>query len=97
MQRLDALTAQNHTEFDAILTRLTAEEGGLNPGECVRIDLEGAFRADPHAPNEDVNWDQVEEAQMRARLEGLPDGYWATLRGSGCADTLYFDVLRLDA
>lgn len=108
--RLPSLSAADWGEFDAIWARLVtgraegdkateggnATEGELREGEAVRVDLAGAFRRDPSSPEEDVNWAQVEEAQMRARLDSLPDGYWASLRGSGLAATLYFDILRLE-
>jgi len=95
LKRLPDLSAGDYAEFESIWSRLTAPgEGRLQPGEAVRVNLEAKFREDPY---DDVNWDQVEEAQMRARLDTIPNGFWATLRGSGLAGTLCFDVLRLDA
>jgi hypothetical protein len=52
----------------------------LKVGETIKILLGGDFYLDES--DRDMDWELVEEVQMKIRLDSLPDGYWAALRGS---------------
>jgi len=82
-------------------------EPQLRCGESAHIYLQGMFWPDV----EDWHWNFIEEAQMDARLEEVPPGWWATLRWVSRpgdndearrlnmdkeAGCYYFDVLRMN-
>jgi len=65
----------------------------LNSCSAVSIHLNGIFaRVDT---NGELNWGLIEEVQMSVRLNGIPDGVWATLRQSSPKHALYCDIVRL--
>jgi hypothetical protein len=85
------MTAKSLADFEHWWSSALAT---LKVGKSMKVILGDGFTENLVRDHREIDWEYVEEVQMMIRLEKLPEGYWACLRGKAVPGELYVGLHR---